>query len=330
MTAERWIVEDHRTGPNPVETPDRRRGSIRRTTSLEMDFPHGRDRPARIIGHGRDLLTRSSGETSILAEDRLEAIFGMDRIIRQLEIEPGIPGSEALVDNSAIAGHRKRSQAILDRARASDRPVVQLLDDFVGAGIILEWIWTRIEEDIELLGRTIGDQTKLVGSCHAFAPGSSAFDSDDYLRRLYLVPPLQRDDDPDGFHFLEPDRERTQRRARRIDAWRESASEIRVDAMFQDSGVIAGGQRIAIHEYRVRARIDAAGMRLAGVEAVGGMLPHAACRSAPLSLAQLIGLPVSDLGIEVAQRLRGTAGCTHLNDAIRALSAVPALLGQLG
>ncbi|WP_420822400.1 DUF2889 domain-containing protein [Sphingosinithalassobacter portus] len=43
----------------------------------------------------------------------------------------------------------------------------------------------------------------------------------------------------------------------------------------------------------------------------------------------LIGLPLADLRRETLLRLRGTAGCTHLNDAARALSEAQALVDLL-
>lgn len=43
----------------------------------------------------------------------------------------------------------------------------------------------------------------------------------------------------------------------------------------------------------------------------------------------LAGLPLRDLRGAVLQRLRGPLGCTHLNDMLRSLAAVPALAQQL-
>jgi len=43
----------------------------------------------------------------------------------------------------------------------------------------------------------------------------------------------------------------------------------------------------------------------------------------------MVGTPLADMREEVLTRLPGVAGCTHLNDALRALAEVPALTRHL-
>jgi hypothetical protein len=59
------------------------------------------------------------------------------------------------------------------------------------------------------------------------------------------------------------------------------------------------------------------------------VLPYGECPLAVTHVAALTGLPLRDLRGAVLERLRGPLGCTHLNDMLRALAAVPALARQL-
>ena len=52
-------------------------------------------------------------------------------------------------------------------------------------------------------------------------------------------------------------------------------------------------------------------------------------RMLKVPLEKLIGTPLADIRAAVLAQLRGPAGCTHLNDALRALGEVPALVKQL-
>ena len=60
-----------------------------------------------------------------------------------------------------------------------------------------------------------------------------------------------------------------------------------------------------------------------------GTLPYKECRAAPVNVDALVGVPLVDLRNEVLLTLRKTAGCTHLNDMLRALAEVPALASHL-
>jgi hypothetical protein len=326
-----WRIEDHRADPGPVATPPRRAGSVRRTTSMEMAYPEGLHGPVALVGRGRDVVTPvADAEPVVLAEDRLVARVSVDGRLEQFDSVPACPEAAQWLGHSTMGGFRQRIQPLRQDPARAHRPIVQLLDDLVGCGVIASWVSTRWAEDTQALAaRAVHDQRRMLGACIAYAPGSSAFAEDRYLRTLALVAPLQRADDPHAFHPLQPDTDRTQRRVRRVDVWREASGDVRVDAMFQDSGVAPGTRRVAIHEYRVRAVARGAPLLLQQLSAEHGQLPHGVCRSAPAGLQSLLGLPLAALLGEVPVRFRGTAGCTHLNDAVRALAAVPALVRQL-
>jgi hypothetical protein len=326
-----WILADHRNDPGPMVTPPRRAESIRRTTSMEMAYPEGLDGPVTVAGRSRDALTQQAGAApTVLAQDRLDVQISHDGLLEAFASEPACPESAGWLGRSTLQGFRKSMQAVLQDPARAQRPIVQLIDDLVGCTVISGWVATRWVADPALLARNIEkDVHRLESACIAYAPGAASFGDDDYLRRLHFIAPLQPPDDPHAFHGLQPDTDRTQRRVRRIDAWRDESGAVQIDAMFQDSGVAPGTRRVAIHEYRLRAQAQGPDLRLAQVSTESGQLPHALCRSAPAGLQSLLGLPLERLAREVLLRLPRTAGCTHLNDAMRALAAVPALVGRL-
>jgi DUF2889 family protein len=89
------------------------------------------------------------------------------------------------------------------------------------------------------------------------------------------------------------------------------------------------GGRIAVHEYRVEATIDPVTGILTSVTADPRVLPYVECPTAVGTVDRMVGTPVAGLRAAVLERLAGTAGCTHLNDALRALAEVPVLARPL-
>jgi hypothetical protein len=104
---------------------------------------------------------------------------------------------------------------------------------------------------------------------------------------------------------------------------------VNIDAAFQDSASRPDGGRMALHEYRLTATADPGSMLITSITAQPRILPFPECPSATHNLRRLLGVPLIELRERVLDQLRGTDGCTHLNDALRALAAVPALMEPL-
>jgi hypothetical protein len=119
------------------------------------------------------------------------------------------------------------------------------------------------------------------------------------------------------------------RRARRIDVWRDESGMIEIDAYFQDSSGDPGPSRVAVHEYVLRATADPETMTLVTVTPDARILPFMECPAAVDTAQVVVGTPLADLRRTVLERLAKTNGCTHLNDALRALAEVPVLLRHL-
>ncbi|MEO5587869.1 MAG: DUF2889 domain-containing protein, partial [Novosphingobium sp.] len=120
------------------------------------------------------------------------------------------------------------------------------------------------------------------------------------------------------------------RRARRIDVWRDAETGvIRIDSAFQDSAPRPAGGRAALHEYRLSATADPATMELLTLEPEARVLPFVECPGAIGNARALIGSSLPAIRESVLSDLRGPRGCTHLNDALRALADVPKLLASV-
>jgi hypothetical protein len=310
-----------------VTTP-RSAGSARRTTTVEVSWPQGPDGLMRFDGIGRDLVT-DVGDTGIVT----------DYVELQVDIDPAERRVVALrsskTDGSAgVIGQRlgRELRGAIERSMSDqlDREavVIQLLDDLVGAWIVSGVALTTwgVNSPGPPLRTVRGDRKQMAGICLGFAPGSSGLAADGgYAERINTpdVAPLVVLSDPLAWHIAPYSSGMSLRRARRIDVT--TGSEIVIDSMFQDSSTTPIGGRIGIHEYAVNARASAASWELTAISATPRILPYGECPLAAAGITSLVGTRLPDLRDRVLSQLAGVSGCTHLNDAVRALSGA----GQL-
>lgn len=313
--------------------PSRRPGSIRRTTSIDSDWPEGYGRPWEMIGRARDLLTPlDAGEPQILAAAEFRLMVSPLREIMSVEATPPHPRLGELVGVRAGGASRVALSAIM--GDISGTPLFQLLDDFAGASLVAGWIWSQWTNDWMAQARRSGAQAtsgrkgQMLNICTGFAEGASSLAADGSPGHIDQssaeVGPLENPDDAVGWHAMPFQRGPQKRRARRIDLWREGDL-IKVDAGFQDSGSNPNGGRTAIHEYRVYAEVAAASGELVALQALPLILPYRECPGASLKATRLVGQQVGSFRQAVLDTLPSTLGCTHLNDVLRALADVPAL-----
>lgn len=309
-------------------TPARKAGSARRTTTVEVSWPEGPDGRLRFDGIGRDLVTntRQAGVVTDHVELRVEIDPAERRVV-------ALWSSEA--DNSsALIGRRlgREVRDAIERTMSSqlDRGavVIQLLDDLVGAWIVSGVALTTW--GVPAVGPPLltvrGDRKQMAGICLGFAPGSSGLARDGgYAERINTpeVEAIEAIDDPLAWHAAPYRTGMSMRRARRMDVF--TGSEIEIDSMFQDSSTTPSGARIGIHEYSVSARARPASSALTAIWATPRILPYRECPLAAPGIASLVGTRLPDLRDRVLNQLDGVKGCTHLNDAVRALFAA----GQL-
>lgn len=319
-------------GPSPPRRPN----SIRRTSSIDSDWPNGWGEPFRLRGDARDAVTGPSGALSVVAEGSYQIISSPKREILAIETSPDRKQAKALI-GARGGGHLRGA---LGRHFADDRagghPLYLILDDFSGASLVAGWVWSRWRPDWmkqarkEGVASTAGKNGVMEGVCIGFRPGSSALTSDGTSAETQSsarVPSLVRPDDPLGWHALREQEGVGMRRARRIDVWIDDA--IRVEAAFQDSGTSPDGGRVAVHEYLLTATIDVATTKLLDVAADARILPFPECPSGVANVRRMVGTPISAMREQVLTELRGTLGCTHLNDVLRSLAEVPQLVTAL-
>jgi len=292
---------------------------------MTIQWPEGRDGGIQILGRGRDAWTDAAGAPpEVLAEQTLDVRLDPQRTIVELEAVPHQPALDTLLGQHAILGLRSRVAEALGTDADDGALLYQLADDLAGSTVITSWIWTRWPETREIqLEQSLERRQRMVGVCAGYAVGASSFDPRREEPAAVIVP-IQHPDDPLGWHALPPAGTHEMRRARRIDLWDE-AGELHVDAFFQDSATVPGGQREAVHEYALKARIDLASRSLSAVEADPRVLPFVECPGVAASAQRLAGTPLARLRQRVLMQLRSAAGCTHLNDMLRALAPVAAL-----
>jgi hypothetical protein len=305
--------------------PARRAQSVRRTTSIDVDWPGGTRDSMRLRAQCRDVATDAAGAAHVLQHDWVEAQATEAREfshVRSSRFPEGIPG---------LTGRRLRAQ--LPEMFPDDRLSGHylLLDDMAGASLVAGWgwlAWTRAIETYTAEAKAQGASMR--GVCIGLAEGSPALDADGFPRidrqHSLRVPDLANPTDPMAWHDPPAPAGPASRRARWIEVWRHDGA-LRAGGGFQDSAAAPGGGRVAVHEYRFELDLD--GEWIAAFRATPVVLPHDTCPAAVPAAARIVGRRIADLRDDVPVLFAREAGCTHLNDVMRALVCVPALAQHL-
>ena len=311
-------------------------GSLRRTSSIDVTWPDGRAGAVLMLGRARDALTpRAGGAPVVLAEDSFEARLTPLREITGIAATPVRPGLQQLVGARAGGGFRKALASAAPEERRGATPLHLILDDIAGSSLVANWAWSQWDPDWLEHARTVMGEgvwakrlAEREGVCIGFAKGSSALDETTERGVPTYAPDLRNPADPEGWHAFPAESGLAFRRARRIDLTLAEGL-LRIDSAFQDSATTPAGGRAVVHEYTLAATADPATLKLVTVAAQPRVLPHRECPSATGNLERMVGTPLPDLRERVLVELAGPAGCTHLNDALRALAEVPPLANRL-
>ena len=318
-------------GPSPL----RRAASVRRTMTLDAIWPEGKDGPVLFTGDACDMATEGRGETpTILAEAHVE-VSTHQRVILDVVADPPRPELSRLRGARAGGHLRQVVDEALPAERAAGAPLYLLLDDLAGATLVCSWAWSVWGEGWTLSASEEQREQRaqqMQNVCIGFRPGSDALSNMRFAQpeqNRTRVAPLPHPEDIGGWHELTDRAPKNFRRARRLDIWR-VGDLVHVDAAFQDSAsALDGGLRVAVHEYRLYATAELCTGTLCALDIRPGTLPYKECGAAPVNARALLGARLGDLRELVLQRLRKSAGCTHLNDVLRALADVPALAARL-
>ena len=222
---------------------------------------------------------------------------------------------------------------------AQGSPLYLLLDDISGTSLVSQWALSQWfpgwQERMRELAESTAPELSLLANrtdvCWGFRQGSAALEDIELRVRTDEAADggeLRNPADPEGWHAFPAIDGMSFRRARRMDLWR-GADAIHIEASFQDSAPRPDGGRAALHEYIVRVTVDPATLVVTDLVPEPRVLPFGECPGAIPNARKLIGTRLTDMREAVHENLRGPVGCTHLNDALRALAEVPGLLGFL-
>jgi hypothetical protein len=321
-------------------TPPRPPGSVRRTTSIDTVRPDGADGELVVDARGRDLRTGPDGV------DRVDVV---EEVALALRLEPAThvlvdiradgagggadPDLRALVGASVGSGFRR----LLDRALPAERDrgslVYLLLDDLVGAVLVSGYSLLHADALPRRDGLVDAMAARLGDECAGWALDGGFIANLRDTGRLATPhgPPAPElgslDDDAQAWHAMAALPPNATRRRRRLDVLAPGpGGQHAIDAHFRDSHVDGDGHETVVHEYVVGGSVDAGRRLIVDLSARALVLPWAECPAAVGSAARLQGTTFDDLRLRVRRELVGTGSCTHLNDTLRSLADLGALL----
>jgi hypothetical protein len=316
-------------GDPQAGTPVRRPGSVRRTAHWHVTWPAGIGTDMHVSAVARDLVTDVQGTAHESGRAAASVVVDPRRHVRSVRVVPDLPGVAELVGARGGGGFRSALRAALPDDRAIGSLGHLLLDDLPGVTLVGPYAW-RLFPDWSTRPPRTGRGHDMTGVCTGFrpdgVPAQRLRTGEDLQQNLVPAPAGEGSTDPLGWHDVPAPEAGTTlfRRRRRIDV--SAGAEVTVDSWFRDSMWHPDGREIVVHEYGVTARIDPGTGRLTSVTAVPRVLPFPTCPAASAHVAVLVGEPASTLRSRVVDLLPGTDGCTHLNDALRALAEAPLLL----
>ncbi|MBK8470340.1 MAG: DUF2889 domain-containing protein [Actinomycetales bacterium] len=328
-----WVVSEthaHNGLPGPLPgSPPRAPTGVRRTTSLDLTRPDGPDGPIEVHGRARDVQTGAGGESEVI-DRALLALTVTDGVVTALRCFPQRPAAARLIGRQALVGWRSALWRELNDDVETGSALHLLLDDLPGGMVVGGFTRRRA---LAASGAMVPQPGRRLDVCAGWAADSRAARvlADTGVPPPPVTPPapeLVPDDDPYAWHTLGALPVWGMSRRRRIDAHVDGDT-IGVDAMFRDSYVDGAGHERVLHEYGVVAALELDGT-VRSVAPAPRVLPHLECPVAGASAQRLVGMPCSDLRDRVSANLFGPSTCTHLNDLMRSLTDVPALVRRGG
>jgi hypothetical protein len=312
-------------------TPPRRPGSVRRTSSIDMTRAPDSLDPVNLFGRARDLSTARDGTAAEVGQARMRATVEMiARVIAHIDIEPRVSGMH-LVGAPAMSGFRAAVDTTAPELRPRRDLRYTLLDDLPVA--------TLISGHALSASSGLGNVAKsgylpVADQCAGFVTGGllmSSFEAGDpAVVTGPEAPDLRDPDDPLAWHDMPVLPVHGMRRRRRLDvASNGNSQEVLIDAMFRDTYLRADGNETIIHEYTLEASVDPDTGIILRASAVPRVLPWRECPGAVASATRITGMKLGELHFRIRQELSGTSTCTHLNDLLRSIADVAALIPLL-
>ena len=334
-------------GPkDPVPaTVGRRPGSVRRTSSIDTARPDGFGGDSVVVARARDLRTGPDLVPSVIGALELRArIDGSNRQLVEIVATPPAPELDLLLGCLVGPGFRSRVHQVCPGEREAGTLLHLLLDDLPGATLVSGYAMQRagvfgrprVQEPTG--GPASGAASMMAAQddlCAGWAHDGTMMVTIRSTGEIPVptgppAPVLEGPDDPLAWHAMEALPPHGMRRRRRLDVAPEGADgRYRVDAHFRDSHVDEWGAESVVHEYTVSGTVDGAEGRVVEIGARAHVLPWMECPGALASADRLSGMPLVEVRDHVRREFRGTSTCTHLNDTLRSLGDVGALMSGL-
>ncbi len=314
-------------GPqHPVQTwPPLVTGALRRTSTIDT-HPAGTGN-SDVDLRARDVLAREPDTLQVLGEVSVRAHL-TERVIDDIASATHDARLAQLVGSRVGPGFRSTVGRLFPEEARRASLLHLLLDDWVGASLVSGYavqhaaINLGIEEKLPP-----GTADNMAGICAGFAADASLVP---YAKRNGTIPsvqgPIAPPLDTGGMHTVEPLRAQGMRRFRRLDLRPDDALSADFAAHFRDSHVDGDGTETIVHEYTVDGSVDASTRTIMSVNANVRVLPWQECPGAIGSAARIQGMALAELRGRVRGEFVGTSTCTHLNDTLRAIADLDALL----
>jgi Protein of unknown function (DUF2889) len=287
--------------------------------------------PVYLSGFARDLWTAADGTATELGSATLSATIELiARVVRHVDVTPPVAAMSRLAGAPAMSGFRAAADKAAPELRDARDLRYTLLDDVPVA--------TLISGHALSASNLLGDVGKsgylpVADQCAGFASGGlllTSFEAGDpVIVTGPQAPDLDRSDDPWAWHAMSPLPIHGMRRRRRIDAYDDGTGRVGIDAMFRDTYVRSDGVETIIHEYTLDAVVDTETGIIVESHATPRVLPWRECPGAVASAERIAGMTLQDLHFRVRQELSGTSTCTHLNDLLRSVADVAALIARV-
>ena len=289
-----------------------------------------------MTGRARDLLTDAAGAGTVVGVASVVLrVDGQTHVLHEIASMPRLDTLDLLVGAVVGPGFRARFQSLVPEQQHASSLLHLLLDDLPGAALVSGY--ALLHDGAVRAGHRPDEYLDVrADMCAGWARDATMIVTLQTEGRMPapmgpVAPELERPGDPLGWHQLGPLPPKSTRRLRRLDvvAPARGAATTTVDVFFRDSHFDDDGAETVVHEYSVDATVDLGSRTIAAIEARADVLPWKECPAAIGSAGRLVGHTLAGLRTHVRQTFTGTSTCTHLNDVLRGLADVDALLDRV-
>lgn len=301
-------------------------GAVRRTTTIAIQPQDTWAKGQTVTARGRDLARNLSGGVSVNHDGFAFDIDTNGRIAPN-ESDPGVPAE--LWGLHAQRGLRKNVAHLhlAQQLGPVDGLYDAMLDDVVG---------TTIASGYGRLHEAPGQPTDSFASlmrhtCIGFSTMHGRGEQFDVQQYFATKPPSIDFVPSDALAWHEdalmgPN---SFRRRRMLQVAPAPNGVVEATGYFRDTFMTPDGTELIVHEYGLNATLSGPTFTIDDIAATPGSLPLDHCPLAARSALMLEGLPASQIDTAVRRDIAGPSACTHLNDELRSLRLVPALLALI-